>query len=276
LTIDVNADIGPEKDVSMRVVSVSGRGLVVERPVFFARPVGAAGAVTGGSVEHGETSPRDTYLFGEGSTRAGFQSYLTLQNPEPFSVHVRIVYALGATEQNITSERDLPPSSRQTIDVNAAIGPERDVSFAIFAAGPIIVERPTYFNRAIGVAGQVAGGAATLGVGTPAKVWRFAEGSTRSGIQTYLTLLNPTPSPVTVNVTYLFTDQAPSTQSVVVQAASRATVDANAFAGPERDVSMLVQASGNIVAERPTYFARPIGAAGLVRSGANAIGSPSD
>src|SRR5439155_1334963 len=79
-TVDVNADVGPERDVSMRIVSISGHGLVVERPVYFSRAIGNAGPVTGGSVEHGETAPRGVWLFAEGSTRAGFQTYLTVQN----------------------------------------------------------------------------------------------------------------------------------------------------------------------------------------------------
>jgi P pilus assembly chaperone PapD len=273
-TVDADSDVGPDRDISMQVQSVSGHGLVVERPMYFGRSVGAAGAVTGGSVEHGAPAPRLQWLFAEGSTRDGFQTYLTLENPNPFPVLADVTFLL-AGDLPVEGTARLAASSRETFDVNAIIGPGVDVSTEVFAEAPIIAERPTYFSRAIGVAGSVDDGAVTLGAPVPAAEWRFAEGSTRAGIQTYLTLENPNSVVVTARVTFLYTDGPPAAVDVAVDPEGRSTLDIDDLAGPERDVSLLVQATsgGGLVVERPTYFRRSIGAAGAVNGGDVALGS---
>ena len=47
--MDVNADVGPDRDVSTLVEVVSGPAIVAERPVYVRRSVGAAGQVSDGT-----------------------------------------------------------------------------------------------------------------------------------------------------------------------------------------------------------------------------------
>jgi hypothetical protein len=86
-----------------------------------------------------------SFYFAEGTTRAGFEEWLCLQNPNPQEAKAVITYMFtdGTTkEQEVT----VKATSRETIDVNAAVGPEKDLSIKVESDLPILAERPMYFN----------------------------------------------------------------------------------------------------------------------------------
>src|SRR5205823_5846391 len=87
---------------------------------------------------------------------------------------------------------------------------------------PVVAERATYFHRAIGAAGDVAGGAAAAGQPNPAVAASFAEGSTLPGFQTYLTILNVAPGPKLVHVI-----TGPVADDIAIAGHGRVTVDVN-------------------------------------------------
>jgi subtilisin family serine protease len=82
----------------------------------------------------------------------------------------------------------------------------------------------------------------------------FAEGTTRAGFEEWLCLQNPNQAPTTAHITYMFTDGRTQTQDVSIGATSRATVEVNGVVGPDKDLSILVEAESPIVCERPMYF----------------------
>ncbi len=65
----------PGQDVSLKVTS--DRGIVAERPMYF----DYQGKWTGGHDVLGANAPSKSWYFAEGTTRAGFDQWLCLQNP---------------------------------------------------------------------------------------------------------------------------------------------------------------------------------------------------
>lgn len=90
--------------------------------------------------------------------------------------------------------------------------------------------------------------------------WYFAEGSVGGSFQEYITLLNPSATQsASVSLTYLFQNRAAVTVTHSVAPSTRSTVSANADLGipvsaPQQAISVIVQSSVPIVAERPMYF----------------------
>ena len=168
LTVDVNLQVGPDRDVSTRVES--DRPLVVERPLYFL----FRGAWEGGHDVVGAVEPGGEWQFAEGCTRDGFHTWLCLGNPQNEQVEATVDYFLGSG-RNASRSISLPPRSRSTVDVNLDVGPGEDVSMQVTAGAPIIAERPMYFNYH----GMWPGGHDVVGSTTTGDTWHFAEGCTR-------------------------------------------------------------------------------------------------
>ena len=243
-TVDVNSFVGPEQDVSMKVESRDA-GIVAERPMYF----DYHGYSAGGHNVVGSESPGSRWYFAEGTTRSGFDTYLCLQNPNTVGGSATITYILGdGSTKNQTIS--LPATSRQTVKVNDVIGADKDVSIVVDASTMIIAERPMYFNYH----GFAPGGHNAMGTWGPKNSWFFAEGTTRTGFEEWLSLQNPGIANANVSLRYMLGDGSIVLQNVVVPAHTRVTVDVNAAVGPDKDVSVSVWSDQGIVAERPMYF----------------------
>jgi hypothetical protein len=123
-TVAVNdaGEAGPDVDVST-LVTVAGPGsetVVAERPLYFHGVF--AFAATDGSDVVGARAPAREWWFAEGTTRPGFQEYLTLENPGPATnAHIEFTTRDPATGASTVITRPavpLPAESRTTIDVN--------------------------------------------------------------------------------------------------------------------------------------------------------------
>jgi hypothetical protein len=114
-TILVNGVVGPDKDVSVQLNS--NQPIVVERPMYFSYH----GRDDGGDVELGSQGGGKTWYFAEGTTRQGFEEWLTLQNPGDTEAPTTITFMFsdGTTQQKAVT---LPAKSRTTIDVNHSVG----------------------------------------------------------------------------------------------------------------------------------------------------------
>jgi len=144
LTVSVNDFLGADKDVSTLVES--DQLILAERPMYF----NYRNKWTGGHDVMGATAPRDTYFFAEGTTRdnindGSYEEWLCLQNPGGADADVKVTYMLG-TGRNIEETYPVGATSRETIDVNTAVGPDQDVSMLIESTQPIVAEHPMYFN----------------------------------------------------------------------------------------------------------------------------------
>jgi len=113
-TILVNGVVGPDKDVSVQLNS--NQPIVVERPMYFSY----RNKYDGGDVELGSQGGSKTCYFAEGTTRQGFEEWLTLQNPNDTESPTTITFMFsdGTTQEKSVT---LPAKSRTTIDVNHSV-----------------------------------------------------------------------------------------------------------------------------------------------------------
>ncbi|MDY6796451.1 MAG: DUF5719 family protein [Actinomycetota bacterium] len=247
VTVSVNQAVGEDVDVSMRVTS--DYPIVAERPMYFSYQ----GTINGGHDVMGATSTGSNWYFAEGTTRSGFDEWLTLANPGDSDALVKVEYMLGAGQgDNVLQEWNVPAHSRVTVSVNQAVGEDVDVSMRVTSDYPIVAERPMYFSYQ----GTINGGHDVMGATSTGSNWYFAEGTTRSGFDEWLTLANPGDSDALVKVEYMLgAGQGDNvTESLTVPAHTRVTVSVNQAVGEDVDVSMRVTSDYPIVAERPMYF----------------------
>ncbi len=197
----------------------------------------------------------ETAYFAEGCTRDGFETWLCLQNPGRQAAFVTVEYYLGEGQgTSVNKGYVLPPLSRTTVYVNGEVGPGKDVSMKVVSDRSIVAERPVYFTYRSIHGGIRRGGHVAKGVGSLAKEWFFAEGCTREGFDTWLCLQNPWGEVAEVRVSYMMEGGLTVDRSYLVAPRTRYTVMVNREVGPGHDVSMKVNSSLPLVAERPVYF----------------------
>ncbi len=246
LTIPVNSVLGEGWDVSIRVIC-SSRDLLCERPMYF----NYEGKWSGGTAATGSPRRSQLWLFSEGYTGSGFEEWLCLANPGGAWANVTVDYIYGSGPPQ-WGTYSLPPFSRRTIYVNGQVGAGREVSMRVEADQPIVAERPMYFLYG----GHIDGGHNVLGATATSNTWFFAEGTTRSGFDEYLTILNTGNTAADVAVYYLLgPGQGDAQQKYYpVRAHSRLTINVRDEVGSGKDVSCFIQSNQPIVAERPMYF----------------------
>jgi N-acetylmuramoyl-L-alanine amidase len=210
-----------------------------------------AALASGGSDSLGARSCSTDWYFAEGTTRAGFTTYIAIMNPND-AADVTFTYMPGSGDPVVRTHR-VAATSRFTIDISLDVGPGRDVATFVHSTVPVVAERPMYFIYQ----GRWDGGHDSLGATSLAKQWFFAEGTTRADFVTYLAVLNPNADASDVTFTYLLGSGQPVVRKHPVAAKSRFTVDVAADLGSEyqeRDVSTVVDSTLPVVAERPMYF----------------------
>jgi hypothetical protein len=254
----------PGQDVSMRIHS--DQGVIAERPMYF----NYSGSWTGGHDVLGATAPSSQWYFAEGYTGDGFDEWLCLQNPNDSAFDATVTYIFADGSAPMNRNYTLGANSRFTIKVNEVVGAGKDVSIKVTtpAGKPIVAERPMYFNYR----GVWTGGHNVLGAIAPTSQWYFAEGYTGDGFDEWLCLMNPNAGAIEASVTYIFGDgSAPQTKKYQVQGNRRYTVNVNDAIGAGREVSLkVISTGGDIVAERPMYFAYK----GVWTGGHNVVGCP--
>ena len=197
--------------------------------------------------------------FAEGTTRKNatdgtFEEWLCLQNPGAVDANVTITYMLadGTTKEQKTV---VTKATRKTINVNEAVGDNQDVSTKVSSDMPIVAERPMYFDYR----SKWTGGHIVMGVDAPRTKWYFAEGTTRDNrndgtYDEWLCMQNPGKDPADVTVTYMLETGKNVQATYTVQPTSRKTIDVGLAIGKDHDVSMVLNSTQPVVAERPMYF----------------------
>jgi hypothetical protein len=196
----------------------------------------------------------------EGYTGKGFNEYILFMNPknEVLPLQIRYILSSGLSVVKIIY---IPPLSRLTVVVNSTIEGQ-DVSSAIISSQEgLIAERAIYFDYDSG-GGTWSGGHNVMGTDAPQKDWFFAEGCTRPGFHTWLTMQNPGDRAAQVTLNYFCGDGANESRSLVVNPRSRATVAVHqpglgigVHNSAHGDVSIKVSSPDQpIVVERPMYF----------------------
>jgi hypothetical protein len=254
-TVDVNSVVGPNKDLSLKVLSDSPN-LVAERPMYF----NYNGVWTGGSDAVGATAPNTKWYFAEGNTLPEFDQYVTVLNPGSTKANLTFHYMVeGQGEKQVTGQ--VGPHSRKNFKTRDQIGDGKNVSLYLESDQPVVAERPMYFNYQGLAQNNWTGGHDVVGTNSPNTDWYFAEGTTRKNavdgaFEQWLCLQNPGTKPITVTATYqLAAGQGnPISKSYTVPAQQRLTVPVNNEIGPDKDCSVYLHSDSNFIAERPMYF----------------------
>ena len=234
---------GGGQDISMKVEA--DKEIVAERPMYF----NYHNVWPGGHDQLGIPNPEKNWYLAEGATHSGFEEWICIQNPGETAANVTITYMFpGGTTQDQAFQ--VGPHSRYTVDVNGAVGMDKDVSARVSSSQPVVVERPMYFNYH----GWCTGGSIEAGINELADTWFLAEGTTNPGFEEWISIMNPGSSAIDVDITYMFQGGQTQKQSFAMPPTSRETVMVNDIVGPNKDVSAKVEATGDIIVERPMYF----------------------
>ncbi len=234
----------------------SDRPVVAERPMYFDYSGTGGYKWTGGSCVMGQPLLASSYYFAEGTTRAGFQEWLTIQNPGSSNIVVHAVYNLGSGAPVV---KDYPVSAnrRSTVLVNSddGVGTEKDVSVLLTCASPFLAERPMYFNYQGLGAWNWTGGHCVIGATSPANDWLFAEGYTGQYFEEWLCVQNPAAAAATLTITYYPEGGAtPIVKTHTMAGNSRFTVPVNTDADSNLAISAKVSSNQPVIVERPMYF----------------------
>ncbi|MBU4175802.1 MAG: glycoside hydrolase [Actinobacteria bacterium] len=249
-TVDVYLDVGLDQDVSTMIESDTG--ICAERPQYSNYHRFAPG----GHVVSGVSSPLSEWYFAEGSTRQGFQEWLTIQNPNTVEANISIRYMTGGeagseTGQVITTSRVVAPRSRDTVKVADDVGDNRDVSIELESDVPVVAERPMYFSYG---EGAWTGGHDVMGVSRAATEYYMAEGTTRDGYDTWFTIQNPGDHVTNVQIDLMYPDGKVQTRTLYVNPHTRVTLSVDDMVDGPCDVAATIKAGSPIVVERPMYF----------------------
>jgi uncharacterized repeat protein (TIGR01451 family) len=216
VTIDPKTADAAMQDTVFSTVVDSGLPVVVDRQMTW----------NGGFGSHAETAidaPSTTWYLAEGSTSGDFALFYLLQNPGDSPVTATVRYLRPFGQPPIERTYALPPRSRTTIPVDDQ-GPDlahTDVSAAITATAPIIVERAMYKSTATQV---FAAGHGAAGVTAPATEWSLAEGATGPFFDLFVLLANPTDRAAEVRVDYLLSTGQTFSKTYSVPANGRYTI----------------------------------------------------
>jgi IPT/TIG domain len=211
---------------------------------------------------HAETAvsgPAQDWYLAEGATHGRFDLFYLLQNPGGAPADVTVTYLRPAFGPPIVKMYSVGAHSRRTIWVDqedpelAAI----DVSAAIHATQPIVVERSMYLTNP---GEPFAAGTAGVGATTIGTRWFLAEGATGSFFDMYVLIGNPSATDATAQVTYLLSTGQNITKSYTVHAQSRFTISVKDEdpALADAAVSVVVDSgSVPVVVERAMWWPAP-------------------
>lgn len=245
-TVSVNDDVGPDRDVSAKIVS--DVPVAAERPQY----QNYHGYAIDGHNVVGASSPCRKWCFAEGTTKNGFEEWITMQNPGDVTANVKITYMNGEGKVTRTT-KTVPPRSRGTVKVLEDVGDGQDISATVDSDQPIIAERPMYFDYKM----KWDGASVAMGQTSSSRTYYLAEGCTLADFETWFCMQNANGSAAEVKVTYMLGDGTPIVKRYTIGARSRLTVNVNdpwAGVGPGHNVSAKISSNVPVSLERPMYF----------------------
>lgn len=245
----INDLLGPNYQCSLKLES--DQPVVAERPMYFRYSGLSYRDWRGGHCLMGETMLYSSYYLAEGTTRRGFEEWLTLQNPNSHPITINAVYQLGKGQgDNVTKAYRVEGGRRFTVFVPYEVGTEKDVSVFLSSTDLFFAERPMYFSYK----DKWEGGDVTSGAPFPSREWYFAEGHTGSQFEEWLVIQNPHGERVQVDITYIPGKGDPVVVRHEIDPASRYTIWVNENCPYKGDLSISLRANLPVMAERPIYF----------------------
>jgi len=203
------------------------------------------------------------WYLAEGYTGLTFRESVALLNPGGQAATVRLRLRLPGGRGNRTVPEIVAAHSERVVDVNGLLnGKSTAVSVVADADRPVLVARTLTFSSGRGGYGLTA----REGALAAARSWTFAEGSTATPFQTFLTILNPQNRTATVsaNVFGLDGHLLGSARRIVAPGAWD-TLRVNDVVPGTSSVSSVLTSDQPVVVERPEYFGSP-NAAGVAGS----------
>ena len=221
---------------------------------------GGVKVVTPGGTSNGSTftvtstdSPTgitSTWYLAEGTTDYGFETYITIANPNDEPVTADITYM---TKNGPKSKQGIkmPALSQTTID------PRPDVGSTDFSTNVVCTtqDKPIAVDRQMSWTGPGAAspeGHSSIGVTAPATAWYLPEGSSAWGFETWLLIQNPNDSEAPCTITYMVEGEGPRTVTKNVPAMSRASFNMADDIGA-KDASIKVESPVPVIPERSMY-----------------------
>ncbi len=223
--VDANA-LAPGRALS--VVATSDRGVVVERSLTFSRD--RAGRGYGLTARAGINTAATGWLFAEGTTADGFETFLTILNPNGRAARVTVRLYGSAGRTLATRRLVVAAGSRGTVRLNDVVH-DNGIASIVTSDAPVVVERPEYVGSPNG---RRVAGSDVFGRNGTASRWSFpgglgsssgADGAGGAQRSLFLLLFNPSSSAVPVEVTGYEATGRVVTARVVVAAGARATLD---------------------------------------------------
>jgi len=239
--LNINQEAGSNQSVSMIVQST--RPIVAERTLYTQK-----GTLSAATDSLGSSFLNNKWYFAEGNTTSGWNTLLSVLNPNSQAVTLNITYLLaGRAEPGQASSFSVAARSRGTIILNNDL-PNQQFGMIVSASAPVLVERPEYL-----VASAFRGGSAVVGATSPQSTWYFGDGNTTPGFTEQLILTNPSPDAASAQIRYLTTSGQVITQSVSVPGYTRVQVNVNNAVSSALH-STAITASAPIIAERQDFF----------------------
>ena len=238
-TVRVNDVVGDGKNVSAKVQGYHGDSIVAERAMYW-------NGRAGGHCATGVTAPGGEWYMAEGSTAAGFETWVLLQNPGDDAAKVTVTY-MNETGEKPGPVLDMAPHSRTTVNVADTLPGDWQVSTKVTSDQPVIAERAMYWNGR-------KGGHCENAVDHPKFRSILAEGSTAGGFETWVLLQNPGPADATVYITYLTGEGAKERPAILVPAGTRMSINEANDVGENYQVSLQVNSTAPVAVERAVYW----------------------
>jgi hypothetical protein len=209
-----------------------------------------------GSVQSASiSSASSTWYLAEGSTAWGFDTYISIENPNASALSAHVTYMLsgGATR---TLDASLPARSQTTVNPRDTLG-DQDFSTMVVASDTtkaIAVDRTMTWTGGAGATGAGAGQEAhsSVGVNSPATTWYLPEGSTNWGFETWLLIQNPNATTANCAVIYMIEGSDPVVKTKQVPGNSRQTFSMAEDIG-SADASIKVVSDKPVIPERAMY-----------------------
>jgi hypothetical protein len=245
----------PHHSTNVNVASVTGSGRFVSTIVSGDRQIAAVRTITysgqASTAAIGASAPATTWYLAEGYTGNGFRELLTFLNPNmtPATIDVRFL------PQNRSPLREVRLSIAAHAYLQIDVGqymPLQSSSTIVTANIPIVVERSTRFGL------NDRGAANAVASTSPSTIWFFAQGVANASLQTFLSVLNPSPvNPAQVTATlYDELGRIAGSRTIMVAPLRRGTIKLNSIqtpAGYAAAGGIVVTANVPVVAERAQY-----------------------
>lgn len=193
--------------------------------------------------------PSSTWYIAEGTSDWGFETYVTIENPNDSDVTAAVTYM---TKSGPETRPDIAlPAMSQTV-----INPRNDLGSIDFSTKveckegkTIAVDRRMIWT---GTGAITQEGHCSIGVTFPSQTWYLPEGSSKWGFETWLLIQNPNSHEVSCDITYMIEGKDPVAKSKKIPANSRSSFNMAEDIGAE-DASIKVESNAPVIPERAMY-----------------------